>query len=310
MLKIHRFNSPGVLQGSINHLKQRKESISTLENFDIRDHQQNEPSPQTKATANPPKSRTPPKKQKGDSDSVTISGQAAKQGKPRRWIDPSPNAQRVSPDSDQHPPPMPDDDENSGEESHQQDRRAIATASRRALAPSNKRQTSSAVAGHAPGEISSKRKSRQSPTDPNIADDDDVGGAVPTVPRTTSKGKLRQAPQRDSETVGGADGSHDDTAPNNNNEGDQEPHPTPIENYKMARKAAKKTTADRTKKKVQTRKQWTDYETETLINLIQDHGTSWKYLKDRDEEKGKVLVNRDQTALKDKARNIKFDYLK
>lgn len=80
------------------------------------------------------------------------------------------------------------------------------------------------------------------------------------------------------------------------------------EAYKTTNEIAKMTTAARTKKKVQSRKAWTDLETETLINLIQDHGTSWKVLKDKDLEK--VLLDRDQTSLKDKARNIKLDYLK
>lgn len=80
------------------------------------------------------------------------------------------------------------------------------------------------------------------------------------------------------------------------------------EAYKATNEIAKMTTAARTKKKVQSRKAWTDLETETLINLIQDHGTSWKVLKDKDLEK--VLLDRDQTSLKDKARNIKLDYLK
>lgn len=81
-----------------------------------------------------------------------------------------------------------------------------------------------------------------------------------------------------------------------------------LEAYKATNEVAKMTTAARTKKKVQSRKGWTDLETETLINLIQDHGTSWKVLKDKDLEK--VLLHRDQTSLKDKARNIKLDYLK
>lgn len=80
------------------------------------------------------------------------------------------------------------------------------------------------------------------------------------------------------------------------------------EAYKATNEAAKMNTAARTKKKVQTRKAWTDLETETLINLIQDHGTSWKLLKDQDVNK--ILLDRDQTSLKDKARNIKLDYLK
>lgn len=81
-----------------------------------------------------------------------------------------------------------------------------------------------------------------------------------------------------------------------------------LEAYKATNEVAKMTTAARTKKKVQSRKAWTDLETETLINLIQDHGTSWKVLKDKDLDK--VLLDRDQTSLKDKARNIKLDYLK
>lgn len=80
------------------------------------------------------------------------------------------------------------------------------------------------------------------------------------------------------------------------------------EAYKATNEVAKMNTAARTKKKVQTRKAWTDLETETLINLIQDHGTSWKLLKDQDVNK--ILLDRDQTSLKDKARNIKLDYLK
>lgn len=80
------------------------------------------------------------------------------------------------------------------------------------------------------------------------------------------------------------------------------------EAYKATNEVAKLTTAARTKKKVQTRKAWTDLETETLINLIQDHGTSWKMLKDKDLNK--FLLDRDQTSSKDKARNIKLDYLK
>ncbi len=63
-------------------------------------------------------------------------------------------------------------------------------------------------------------------------------------------------------------------------------------------------------KKVQTRKAWTDQETKTLSDLIESHGTSWALLKEIDQEKGKILEHRDQVALKDKARNMKLDYLK
>lgn len=49
-----------------------------------------------------------------------------------------------------------------------------------------------------------------------------------------------------------------------------------LEAYKAINEVAKMTTAARTRRNVQYRKAWTDLETETLINLIQDHGTSWK----------------------------------
>lgn len=61
----------------------------------------------------------------------------------------------------------------------------------------------------------------------------------------------------------------------------------------------------------QRRSPWTVAETEMLHWLITEHGTSWKLLKDQDQtEQGRVLEARDQVALKDKARNMKMDYLK
>lgn len=88
---------------------------------------------------------------------------------------------------------------------------------------------------------------------------------------------------------------------------EQTPEPTQFESYKKANEVAKRNVAV-VAKKVQTRKPWTDEETETLISLIGDHGISWKLLKEHDS--AKILENRDQVALKDKARNMKFDYLK
>lgn len=62
-------------------------------------------------------------------------------------------------------------------------------------------------------------------------------------------------------------------------------------------------------KEPQKRLPWSDEETERLLFLIEEHGTSWKLLKTEDKE-AKVLEARDQVALKDKARNMKMDYLK
>lgn len=60
----------------------------------------------------------------------------------------------------------------------------------------------------------------------------------------------------------------------------------------------------------QKRSAWTAAETDTLLDLITTYGTSWKLLKEQDLMQGHVLEARDQVALKDKARNMKMDYLK
>ena len=86
------------------------------------------------------------------------------------------------------------------------------------------------------------------------------------------------------------------------------PPPSQLENYKKANLNAKFAKVGK-QKRVQSRKPWTDLETEKLIALIEEHGISWALLKDCDGENG-VLSYRDQVALKDKARNMKLDYLK
>lgn len=63
-------------------------------------------------------------------------------------------------------------------------------------------------------------------------------------------------------------------------------------------------------KRPQTRQPWSEEETGVLLDLIGEYGTSWKLLKDRDFLEDNVLEGRDQVALKDKARNMKLDYLK
>lgn len=87
------------------------------------------------------------------------------------------------------------------------------------------------------------------------------------------------------------------------------PAPSQFESYKIANAHAKTITAQQPKR-VQSRKAWTEEETERLINLIEEHGTSWKLLKEKDKNKGSVLKHRDQVGLKDKARNMKVDFLK
>jgi hypothetical protein len=66
------------------------------------------------------------------------------------------------------------------------------------------------------------------------------------------------------------------------------------------------------KRQPQQRSRWTEAEVERLLELIEDYGVSWAYLLAMDGEhpQGPVLQQRDQVSLKDKARNMKMDFLK
>ena len=97
----------------------------------------------------------------------------------------------------------------------------------------------------------------------------------------------------------------DDVAENIGDAGARQENAPP--GYKEVNAGAKRITAKQSKK-VQSRKAWTERETGTLINLIEEYGTSWTLLKESDTDG--VLKRRDQVALKDKARNMKLDFLK
>jgi len=89
-----------------------------------------------------------------------------------------------------------------------------------------------------------------------------------------------------------------------------EPSPSSLlEVYKVANSAAKERT-NLQPRLPQIRRPWSDEETSQLLDLIEDHGISWSLLKKEDQEGGGLLQDRDQVALKDKARNMKVDYLR
>lgn len=88
------------------------------------------------------------------------------------------------------------------------------------------------------------------------------------------------------------------------------PQPSQIQTYHEANSSAKERVA-LPSRKVQVRRPWTDDETNALLDLITQYGTSWARLKKEDGRDGKTefLGDRDQVALKDKARNMKLDFL-
>jgi len=63
--------------------------------------------------------------------------------------------------------------------------------------------------------------------------------------------------------------------------------------------------------KSQNRVRWTAAEENALLDYIKEVGCSWARIKRQDETVGRgILGLRDQVALKDKARNMKFDFLR
>lgn len=99
-------------------------------------------------------------------------------------------------------------------------------------------------------------------------------------------------------------------SPQQSPSGDRIPPTSTYEAHRKANMQAKIISSMRPNKVAQVRKAWTVEETESLLHLITNHGTSWSSLKEIDAESDKELLSRDQVALKDKARNMKVDFLK
>lgn len=85
----------------------------------------------------------------------------------------------------------------------------------------------------------------------------------------------------------------------------------PASNYPEIQQAAKRQGAisQAGSKQPQKRNPWSTVEVDQLQWLITLYGTSWSVLKKKDVDRGHKLEGRDQVALKDKARNMKADYL-
>ena len=89
----------------------------------------------------------------------------------------------------------------------------------------------------------------------------------------------------------------------------------PTSNYDHVNTLAKRAVAlhNKNTKGPQQRKAWTLQETNALADYITQYGISYTLIKTKDKDLAPplgILWQRDQVALKDKARNMKFDYLK
>ena len=104
------------------------------------------------------------------------------------------------------------------------------------------------------------------------------------------------------------------TAPQRSSQAREEGIPSGSQMYRKVNQQAKTLTIRKNNSgSVQRRVPWSEQETEVLIDFIENLGISWAKIKEEDEKDngdGGILASRDQVALKDKARNMKFDYLK
>ena len=198
---------------------------------------------------------------------------SGKRAKRAAFIDPQPNAQRVSFDSQESGQHTPEQEDGRGEmgdpsedEGFQRDTRSVKIRPTSQIRSPPKRRANIIAA-----QGSRSKRSRLVQENDSAVVENDVGGAV---------ARHTQANVPDSSQA-----------------------------YKMANQQAKMKSALQPKR-VQSRRGWSDSETSTLIDLIEEHGTSWAFIKKLDEENQNVLESRDQVGLKDKARNMKFDYLK
>lgn len=94
-------------------------------------------------------------------------------------------------------------------------------------------------------------------------------------------------------------------------EGETPPPLTAYERYQQANQTSKSLTRMQPPKPPRVRQPWSVEEIEALIDLIGEHGCSWAMLKkiSAHDENGDIFANREQLDLRDKARNMKVDFL-
>lgn len=92
--------------------------------------------------------------------------------------------------------------------------------------------------------------------------------------------------------------------------GDENREPVPSQSYSQIHNAALKTLAMNRPRISQSRVLWTEAECDILVELVGQYGNGWSDIsKSEDARDFLDEKHRDQGALKDKARNMKVDYL-
>ncbi|TID25411.1 chromatin binding [Venturia nashicola] len=182
------------------------------------------------------------------------------------------------------------------------------------------------VASKRPGSVSRGKRPAPVEADENedVSEDEgfqndsrDIGNRSqrrqPTSVAPRSNGHPNQPPPKRAWTASQTTRSSNARAPRGpsldpESEEDDEPDST---NHKQVKAIARRNVAlAKMGVEPRRRKAWTRAEEAQLQSLIADYGTSWTELKKMDEADGNILADRDQVALKDKARNMKMAFLK
>jgi hypothetical protein len=150
------------------------------------------------------------------------------------------------------------------------------------------------------------------------SDDDSVFGPASTPPPTNrkrAKRRLEEAEKNTAPSPKKARVSRPSRPPAQTRSRErslpQENLPSRADLYNKVNGIAKQITIQRKDTRpAQTRTRWSEKEIETLQQLIEENGISWSLIKRIDGENDGILASRDQVGLKDKARNMKFDFLK
>ncbi|KAI9703313.1 MAG: hypothetical protein M1836_007879 [Candelina mexicana] len=145
--------------------------------------------------------------------------------------------------------------------------------------------------------------------------------AKPTSPRRSPVANAQSSPKRqrvvtapdNDEEFDSAHDSEDERAtqqaasrrPNHNTA--QAPNEQAQTDYQKVNLAAKRIVSSTLPPKVQSRRAWEPEAEQKFIEIIEEHGTSWTFIENLGEP---LLAGRNQTNLKDKARNMHFDFLK
>lgn len=158
-----------------------------------------------------------------------------------------------------------------------------------------------------------KSRSKRSQKDAQVEDDNEMFVSGQTSPNSRSPKKRRtQATSSNEQRVDAEDyrNSREGSRTGEDPDEQEEEAPVPSQSYQEVKDEAKRVVALNRSMNSQSRVPWTVAECEALVELIAEHGNGYAAISKSDEAQEAIQErHRDQVALKDKARNIKMDYL-